>query len=191
MKLFLMKADNSKDMEKISEELSQHKFKTVDTQDNFILMRKRRYGNILIHVVCLIIALQFIGLVIFINVAYFAYSFLWASPNVFITTETEGDDGETLEFSDMDEILKELMFKYTNMYFLNIQLPYESDRTIRFGIALDDSGISQSNASADYVEGGKLYQSILNLKCEGCVLVSYTPTKLRRTTHDVVAIPPK
>ena len=50
MKLFLMKADNSKDMEKISEELSQHKFKTVDTQDNFILMRKRRYGNILIHV---------------------------------------------------------------------------------------------------------------------------------------------
>ena len=107
MKLFLMKADNSKDMEKISEELSQHKFKTVDTQDNFILMRKRRYGNILIHVVCLIIALQFIGLVIFINVAYFAYSFLWASPNVLITTESEGDDGEALEFSDMDEILKE------------------------------------------------------------------------------------
>ena len=49
MKLFLMKADNSKDMEKISEELTQHKFKIVDSEDNFILMRKRRYGNICVY----------------------------------------------------------------------------------------------------------------------------------------------
>ena len=69
-------------------------------------MKKRRYGNILIHVVCLIIALQFIGIVIFVNVVYFTYSFIWASPNVLITTETKGDDGVALEFSDMDEILK-------------------------------------------------------------------------------------
>ena len=70
-------------------------------------MKKRRYGNILIHVVCLIIALQFIGIVIFINVVYFAYSFIWASPNVLITTETNDDDGNPLEFSNMDEILKQ------------------------------------------------------------------------------------
>ena len=107
MSLFILHADNKKEMNNISDELSQNKFKTVETQENYILMKKRRYGNILIHVICLIIALQFIGLLIFINVVYFAYSFIWASPNVLITTETVGDDGEPLQFSNMDEILKE------------------------------------------------------------------------------------
>lgn len=106
MKLFILHADNSNEMEEISEELSQNKFKKIEEQDNYILMRKRRYGNLLIHAVCLIIALGFIGVFIFINVAYFTYSYLWASPNVLITTETVGDNGEALEFSDMDEILE-------------------------------------------------------------------------------------
>jgi hypothetical protein len=106
MSLFILHADNSKEMEMISEELSQNKFKKIEEQDNYILMKKRRYGNLLIHAVCLIIALGYIGIVIFINVIYFAYSFLWASPNVLITTETVGDNGEPLEFSNMDEILQ-------------------------------------------------------------------------------------
>ncbi len=106
MVLYILSADNSKEMDKISEELSQYKFKTVEKQDNYILMKKRRYGNLLIHAVCLIIALGFVGMVIFVNVVYFAYSFIWASPNVLITTETVSEDGESLEFSDMDEILK-------------------------------------------------------------------------------------
>ncbi len=107
MGLFILSADNSSQMDKISEELSQNKFKVLENQDNYILMKKKRYGNPLIHVVCLIIALSFIGPVIFINVVYFAYSFLWASPNVLITTEKVGDDGEPLKFSNMDEILKQ------------------------------------------------------------------------------------
>lgn len=106
MDLFILHADNSKEMEEISEELSQYKFKRIEEQDNYILMKKRRYGNLLIHAICLIIALGFIGIVIFINVAYFTYSFLWASPNVLITTETVADNGDTLEFSTMDEILE-------------------------------------------------------------------------------------
>ena len=106
MKLFILSADNSKDMDNISEELSQYKFKTIEKQDNYILMKKRRYGNLLIHAVCLVIALGFVGIVLFVNVIYFAYSFIWASPNVLITTEKVGDDGNPLEFSDMDEILK-------------------------------------------------------------------------------------
>jgi hypothetical protein len=106
MSLYILSADNSKQMDKLSEELSQYKFKTVEEQDNYILMRKRRYGNLLIHAICLIIALSSIGIVIFINVVYFAYSYIWASPNVLITTETVADNGEPLEFSDMDEILQ-------------------------------------------------------------------------------------
>ena len=106
MSLYILSAKNPKEMDKISEELSQNKFKLLEKEDNYILMKKRRYGNILIHIVCLIIALQFIGIVLFVNVVYFAYSFIWASPNVLITTETLSEEGEPLEFSNMDEILK-------------------------------------------------------------------------------------
>lgn len=106
MKLFILGADNSKEMENISEELSQKKFKLVEKDTNFILMRKRRFGNPLIHVVCLILALSFVSLFIFVNVGYFMYSYLWASPNVLITTEKVSDDGEPLEFDSMDAVLK-------------------------------------------------------------------------------------
>ena len=105
MSLFILKANDSEDMDRISAELLENKFKTIEKQDNFILMKRRRYGNVLIHVVCLIVALMFLSVAIFINVIYFTYSFLWASPNVLITTETKGDDGEDLEFNTMDEVL--------------------------------------------------------------------------------------
>ena len=105
MKLFILKADNSKDMDSISNELSLKKFKVTQSDKNYILMRKKRYGNLLIHAICLIITLQFVGLVLLINVAYFSYSYLYASPNVLITTERVDDDGNLLEFSNMDEIL--------------------------------------------------------------------------------------
>jgi hypothetical protein len=106
MKLFILSADSSDEIKKISEKLSEKKFIMIESEDNFALMKKRRYGNLLIHAVCLLTALFFIGIVIFINVAYFAYSLLWASPHVPITTETVGEDGKPLEFSNMDEILK-------------------------------------------------------------------------------------
>ena len=106
MSLYILSAGNSKEIDEISEELSQYKFKTIEKKDNYILMKKRRYGNFLIHAICLILALAVFDFVIFINVVYFAYSFIWASPNVLITTETVGDDGEALEFSNIDEVLK-------------------------------------------------------------------------------------
>ena len=105
MKLFILSADDSTDMNRISDELSQKKFKLVEQGDKFILMKKRRYGNILIQIVSLLLALQVSVLFLVINVAYFAYSYLWASPHVLITTEKVGDDGEPLEFDDMDEVL--------------------------------------------------------------------------------------
>lgn len=105
MNLFILGADSSKEMENISEELSQKKFKITQQEENYILMRKKRYGNILIQVVCLILALSVSWVFLIINVAYFSYSFLWASPNVLITTEKVSEDGEPLEFSNMDEIL--------------------------------------------------------------------------------------
>ena len=105
MDLLILSAGNQKEMESISEELSAKKFKLVDRDDDFILMRKRRYGNLLIHAVCLILALSAFSPLIFINVAYFMYSYIWASPNVLITTEKTADDGQPLQFNTMDEVL--------------------------------------------------------------------------------------
>ena len=105
MKLYLLKADNSKDMENIANELSLKKFKLIDEDEKFKLMRKGRYGNILIQVVSLLLALQVSWVFLIINVAYFTYSYLWASPHVLITTEKVDDEGNPLEFSDMDEVL--------------------------------------------------------------------------------------
>ena len=105
MKLFILAADNSKEMEKISQELSQKKFKIMEKNNNYILMRKKRFGNLLIHAVCLILALSAFSLLIFINVIYFMYSYIWASPSVLTTTEKVSDDGEPLEFNSMDEVM--------------------------------------------------------------------------------------
>ena len=105
MKLFILSADSSDEIKKISEELSEKKFIMIESEDNFALMKKRRYGNLLIQVFCLILALQVSMLFLFINLAYFAYSYLWASPHVLITTEKVGEDGEKLEFDSMDDVL--------------------------------------------------------------------------------------
>lgn len=87
---------------------------------------------------------------------------------------------------DRDEIIKELLFKYLNMYFLTIKLPYECSRKIRFGVRIvSETDIDYSSGSSEYAESGSLYQAIIPLKCDGCVLVSYTPAHLVRTLTDV------
>lgn len=105
MKLYILKADNSKEMDDIAGELSLKKFKLIDEDDRFKLMRKRRYGNILVQIVSLLLALQVSWVFLILNVAYFTYSYLWASPHVLITTEKVDDEGNPLKFSDMDEVL--------------------------------------------------------------------------------------
>ena len=105
MDLLILYADNPKKMNELSEELSEKKFKTIQSDDNFILMRKRRFGNPLIHAISLVLALFVFSLCIAINVVYFSYSYLWASPTVLITTETVDEDGNKIEFNDMDEVM--------------------------------------------------------------------------------------
>lgn len=91
----------------------------------------------------------------------------------------------TTNTADMDELTKELLFKYSSQYFLTITLPYESKRKIRFGVEIPDgSSINKSSASSEYSSSGTLYQSIIQLKCYGCVLISYTPHKLTRSILD-------
>ncbi len=94
----------------------------------------------------------------------------------------------TTNTADRDELIRELLFKYINMYFLTIRLPYECDRKVRFGVSVSEADIDYSSGSSEYAESGSLYQAIIPLKCDGCVYVTYTPAHLVRTIQDVDAI---
>lgn len=85
----------------------------------------------------------------------------------------------TTNIVDRDEIIRELLFKYVNMYFLSIRLPYEADRVVRFGVRITtDTDIDYSSGTPEYLQNGSLYQAIIPLRCDGCVLVTYTPAHL-------------
>lgn len=92
----------------------------------------------------------------------------------------------TTNQADMDEILRELIFKYTSMYFLCIRIPYESKREISFGVSIDQgTGIQKKSGLSEYSETGQLYQSSILLRCEGCVLIHYTPVHLKRGVVEI------
>lgn len=86
--------------------------------------------------------------------------------------------------ADTDEIIRELIFKYLEMYYLDITIPYESKRKIRFGVCIDNpGGINTESGVSDYLQRGVLYQTHIGLRCEGCVLVTYTPAFLHAKTN--------
>lgn len=92
----------------------------------------------------------------------------------------------TTNQEDMDEIERELIFKYSEMYFLSIELPYESHRKIRFGVTLDkNKEIERSSGNEEYADAGRLFQIQIPLKCEGCIEVTNIARKLIRTEFDV------
>ncbi len=95
----------------------------------------------------------------------------------------------TTNMPDMDEIIRELIFKYSSMYFLTATIPYESKRKIRFGVVADIEDISIKSSASSYVSEGKLYGCSITLNCEGCVLLHYTPKKLQRISTDVEVLP--
>lgn len=90
--------------------------------------------------------------------------------------------------ADMDELCRELVFKYTSMYFLAIDTPYESKRRIRFGIRIDLSDtIDRISSQGEYMRNGQLYQTNIPLVCDGAVLLTYTPAHLKRINYETEA----
>lgn len=86
--------------------------------------------------------------------------------------------------ADSDEFARELFYKYLSMYYLTIRLPYEADRKIRFGIEVDLShGIKRESGNFEYLSSGALYQSVIHLKTNGCVSLSYTGRHLERQVY--------
>lgn len=90
--------------------------------------------------------------------------------------------------ADVDELCRELLYKYASMYFLSIMTPYECNRQIRFGVRVDsESTVDKISSQGDYLQAGKLYQTNIPLVCDGAVLLTYTPAHLIRTSYDVEA----
>lgn len=95
----------------------------------------------------------------------------------------------TTNIVDMDELIKELLFRYSSMYFITAEVPYESKRKIRFGISINpDMDITKKSGNSQYVESGRLYESIIELECQGAVMLSYTPRHMQRAVLDAIKI---
>ena len=89
--------------------------------------------------------------------------------------------------ADIDEIIRELIFKYTMQYFLTIDTPYESKRKIRFGIRINpEDEIEWYSKTSDYLNEGKLHSASIHLYVDGAVLLTYVPVKLRRLQTELV-----
>lgn len=87
----------------------------------------------------------------------------------------------TTNQADADELMREILFKYTQMYFIVTELPYEAKRKVRFGVSIDfQTNITQKSGVVAALSEGTLYEVVIPLKCDGCVLVNYRPVKLGR-----------
>ena len=88
--------------------------------------------------------------------------------------------------ADIDELIRELIFKYTSQYFITIKIPYESKRKIRCGLRIDpDEEIQWYSTTSKYLEEGKLHSAGITLYIDGAVLVHYTRARLRRLSTEV------
>jgi hypothetical protein len=88
--------------------------------------------------------------------------------------------------ADMDEIVREILFKYSTMYFIDVVLPYEVPRKANFGIQIvPGTEVVYSSTTGQYNKTGKLYQAEIPLVCDGTVLVSYTEQKLKRAVTEL------
>lgn len=91
----------------------------------------------------------------------------------------------TTNTADMDELMREILFRYTGMYYITMTVPYESKRTIRFGIAINpDTSIRRNSGASDYIESGRLFESTMELECQGAVLLNYTPRHMEGLVMD-------
>ncbi len=107
MKIHIIHGENKKNVDEISEKLQENKFKVIQTSNNFVLLKKRRYGNTVIQLGVLFFALFIFYPLILVNLAYFTYSYLFRSPHVLVTTQTHADNGDKLEFENIEDILEQ------------------------------------------------------------------------------------
>lgn len=104
MKPKVLHVKTKKDMNELAEILSKSKYKMEYHEKNYILMRKKDYGNLILHGIFIAIGLIINVLAFILNVIYFSYSFLKKSNIILITTETTDIDGNTVEFDKAEDL---------------------------------------------------------------------------------------
>ena len=104
MKPKVLHVKTKENMNELAEILSRSKYKMEYREKNYILMKKRDYGNWILHVIFIAIGL-FISVLAFIfNVIYFSYSFLKKSNIILITTDTTDLEGNLVEFDKAEDL---------------------------------------------------------------------------------------
>jgi len=113
MKLKIIKAKNRDEIDEITQKLLDNKFKAVDEEESFVLVKRIRYGDIKVHMILIALALISPNVIIpllipscFIVgfIVYFAYNVFKRSEAVLVTTEEFDKDGNPLEFSNLEDI---------------------------------------------------------------------------------------
>ena len=104
MKPKIVHARDSDIMYQLSDLFVESKYSVKSEDKNYVLLKKNDYGNILIHLPFLLIALFINGYALLVNVAYFAYSLFKKSNVILITTEKLDDEGNPLEFDSVREL---------------------------------------------------------------------------------------
>lgn len=88
--------------------------------------------------------------------------------------------------ADVDELTREIYFRYASMYFLTMKKPYEAERSFRFGVSIPPgTTIRKESGSSNYIKEGKLYESVIPIICDGAVMFSYTPKHMTRLENRV------
>lgn len=104
MKPKIVHARDSDVMHKLSDLFVESKYSVKAEDKNYVLLKKNNYGNVLIHLPFLLIALFLNAFALLVNVAYFAYSIFKKSNVILITTEKKDDEGNPLEFDSVRDL---------------------------------------------------------------------------------------
>lgn len=104
MKPKIVHARDSDVMHKLSDLFVESKYSVKAEDKNYVLLKKNNYGNVLIHLPFLLIALFLNAFALLVNVAYFAYSIFKKSNVILITTEKKDDAGNPLEFDSVRDL---------------------------------------------------------------------------------------
>lgn len=104
MKPKIVHGRDSDVMHKLSDLFVESKYSVKAEDKNYVLLKKNNYGNVLIHLPFLLIALFLNAFALLVNVAYFAYSIFKKSNVILITTEKKDDEGNPLEFDSVRDL---------------------------------------------------------------------------------------
>lgn len=104
MKPVILHVKNEADMEELSDILKKSKYNMKYREKNYILLKKKNYGNYILHGVFVLVGLFINSLAFILNVIYFGYCFLKKSNIILITTETKDDVGNEVEFDKAEDL---------------------------------------------------------------------------------------